>query len=374
MLQGIKVIELASVLAGPSVGQFLAELGASVLKVENPKAGGDVTRSWRLPSEKDTSVSAYFSAVNWGKSSWMLDITQPDAKAALLEKIAEADIVLASYKPGDAEKLGVGYAQLQAINERLIYASITGYGPTDARAGYDAVIQAESGFMYMNGTPETEPTKMPVALVDVLTAHQLKQGILLALLQRERTGQGSKVEVSLFDAAVSALSNQATNWLNAGHIPQRMGSAHPNIVPYGTLFTAKDGVQILLAVGTDKQFASLCHIIGMPLQEAFATNPQRVKAQDQLLPLLSANIAQHESEALLQALHQAHVPAASVRNMQQVFEDPHTSPLLLQANGLKGVRQFVCRISGMEWQALSAPQVVGLRPTTGRPETDNGQA
>ncbi|MDX5435772.1 MAG: CoA transferase, partial [Pontibacter sp.] len=203
------VLELASVLAGPSVGQFFAELGAQVLKVENAATHGDVTRSWKLGSEPaDTDTPAYFCAANWGKSSLALNLAEPEQLQQLYTYVKRADVVIASYKPGDAEKLKVDYKTLQDLNPRLIYGHITGYGTHDSRAGYDAVVQAESGFMYLNGEPEGPPVKMPVALMDVLTAHQLKEGLLVALLHRERTGLGQLVQVSLLQAAVSALANQ----------------------------------------------------------------------------------------------------------------------------------------------------------------------
>jgi len=259
MLNGLKVLELASVLAGPGVGQFFAELGAEVIKVENLKTGGDVTRTWKLASEKaEDDRSAYFSSVNWGKKSLALDLTDSSGKSIVQKLAAQTDVVIASFKSGDAEKLGVAYSQLQKVNPKLIYGQITGYGSDNARVGYDAVIQAESGFMDMNGERGGSPLKMPVALVDVLAGHQLKEGLLLALLKREKTGEGSWVEVSLIQAAIASLANQASNWLVAQSLPSRQGSLHPNIAPYGESFETKDGRQVILAVGNDRQFADLC--------------------------------------------------------------------------------------------------------------------
>ncbi len=213
MLTDLKVLELASVLAGPSVGQFFAELGAEVIKIENPRNGGDVTRLWKTPGEPTDDRSAYFCSCNWGKKSVALDLTIHRDIEIVRKLAAKSDIVIASYKPGDAEKLGVSYQQLRTHNERLIYGQITGYGSDDDRVGYDAVIQAEAGFMALNGEHEGPATKMPVALIDVLAAHHLKEGLLLALLTRERTKEGSVVEVSLVQTAVASLANQATNWL-----------------------------------------------------------------------------------------------------------------------------------------------------------------
>ena len=249
-LQGLKVLELASVLAGPSVGMFFAELGATVYKIENVTTHGDVTRKWKLPKEDaDTDISGYFSSVNWGKSSFAVDLCREEGLNIIYELAAQCDIVLVSYKPGDAEKLRVDYPTLKRYNEKLIYSHITGYGLQNPRAGFDAIIQAESGFTFMNGQPDGPPTKMPVALMDVLAAHHLKEAILLALYYREKTGKGQYIEASLFKAGVSSLANQATNWLVGRAIPQRMGSDHPNIVPYGTIFKTADGKEIVLAHG-----------------------------------------------------------------------------------------------------------------------------
>jgi crotonobetainyl-CoA:carnitine CoA-transferase CaiB-like acyl-CoA transferase len=231
LMAGIKVIELANVLAGPTVCQFLAELGADVVKIENTTTQGDVTRTWQLPTEKsnDTTVTSYFSCCNVGKKSVALDLRDPRGLDIVHRMVREADIVVASYKPGDAEKLSVDYDTLKALNPLLVYAQINGYGSADARAGYDAVIQAESGFQYMNGT--TSPTKMPVALVDLLAAHQLKEGILGSMWKRERDGVGNVITVSLMQSAVSALANQGTGFLRAHAVPQRIGSDHPSICP-----------------------------------------------------------------------------------------------------------------------------------------------
>mmetsp|Transcript_7376 Transcript_7376/g.26964 ORF Transcript_7376/g.26964 Transcript_7376/m.26964 type:complete len:274 (+) Transcript_7376:464-1285(+) len=243
----MRVLELASVLAGPSTGQFLAELGADVIKVENRKTRGDVTRGWRLPGEPSEGPSAYFKSCNLGKRSLALDAAGQSGRDLCRKLALASDVVLASYKPGDAEKLGLDATSLRAEEPRLVYAQITGYGLNDPRVGYDALIQAEAGFTHMNGEPgeRGRPTKMPVALVDLLAAHQLKEAILLALWRRDRTGEGSHVHVSLMGAAVASLANQATGYLCAGKVPQRMGSDHPSISPYGSAFDDRDGQSYL---------------------------------------------------------------------------------------------------------------------------------
>jgi len=262
-LEGLKVLELASVLAGPSVGMFFAELGATVIKIENITTQGDVTRKWKLAKENpNTDISGYFSCVNWGKYSFAVNLLEKEGLDIIYKLTAECDIVLVSYKPGDAEKLKVDYPTLKQYNQALIYSHITGYGLKNSRAGFDAIIQAESGFTYMNGNPGGPPTKMPVALMDVLAAHHLKEAILLALLYRERTGKGQYIEASLFKAGIASLANQATNWLVGKTIPERIGSDHPNIVPYGTIFKTSDNKEIVLAAGTDKQFKEAYNFTG----------------------------------------------------------------------------------------------------------------
>jgi len=265
--------------------------------------------------------------------------------------------VVASYKPGDAEKLKVDYETLQEINPRLIYAQITGYGTSDPRVGYDAVIQAESGFTFMNGEAEGPATKMPVALVDVLAAHNIKQGILLALWQRDRvggSGEGRLISVSLMQAAVSSTVNQATNWLQGGHLPRRMGSSHPNIAPYGTIYATADGKEVVFAVGTDKQFATLCEVLdirddgGKLLYEnpSFTTNISRVHNRGEVHQRLSEALAGWKDgrSALLEVLHARAVPCGPVNDMSEVFSSSKAAEELVlsgEISGKKGVRQAV---------------------------------
>ena len=329
---GLRVLELAAVLAGPQVGQFFAELGAEVLKVEPP--AGDVTRTWRTPGDNpDSSVSAYFAASNWGKEVRTLDLTQPAAQAELRRLALAADVLLVSYKPGDAEKFGVGYAALAAANPRLIYAHLTGYGPASPRVGYDAVLQAETGFMHLNAAgPADPPQKMPVALIDLLAAHQLKEGILTALYQREKTGRGALVEVSLLDSALASLANQGATWLSTGHDPVPLGSGHPGIVPYGTVYRAADGQRLILAVGTDAQFQQLCLVLMRPhwaAEARFATNPARVRHRAALEELLLMRIAELNGGALLHELTRLGVPAGAVRSVGEALSQEAAQAMLL---------------------------------------------
>ena len=329
---GLRVLELAAVLAGPQVGQFFAELGAEVLKIEPP--AGDVTRTWRTPGDDpDSSVSAYFAASNWGKVSLVLDLAQPAAQAKLRRLAGEADVLLVSYKPGDAEKFGVAYAALAAANPRLIYAHLTGYGPASPRVGYDAVLQAETGFMHLNAaSPADPPQKMPVALIDLLAAHQLKEGILTALYPREKTGRGALLEVSLLDSALASLANQGATWLTTGRDPVPLGSGHPGIVPYGTVYRAADGQRLVLAVGTDAQFRTLCEVLmraHWAAEPRFATNPARVRHRHALEELLLLRIAELNGWALLHELARLGVPAGAVRSVGEALDMEQAQPMLL---------------------------------------------
>ena len=355
---------MASVLAGPSVGQFFAELGAEVIKVENPSTGGDVTRSWKTADEKTDDRSAYFCACNWGKKSIALDLTRETDRLALRKLAAQSDIVVASYKPGDAAKLGVDYTSLRAENPTLIYGQITGYGSDDERTGYDAVVQAESGFMDLNGEADGPPTKMPVALIDVLAAHQLKEGLLLALLRREKTGKGDFVEVSLIQTAIASLANQATNWLVAGKMLSRQGSAHPNIAPYGDSYETKDKKLILLAIGSDRQFDDLLSVLAVRFeatQEAsrYSSNQKRVENRVSLNQKLAQAIGSRDSDELLRELHKKKIPAGLIRTVRETFELPHANELLMRQNELTGVRGFVGRGSKPHSIQLNAPPHLG---------------
>ncbi|MFQ3213982.1 MAG: crotonobetainyl-CoA:carnitine CoA-transferase CaiB-like acyl-CoA transferase [Marivirga sp.] len=351
IFNSLKVVELASVLAGPSVGQFFAELGAQVIKVENPLTRGDVTRGWTLSDElAEGGVSAYFSSVNAGKQSVSLDLKNTEDHANLLALIAAADLLVVSFKPGDAEKLGLSYEQLKDQYPQLIYAEITGYGMDNPKVGYDAVLQAETGFMYINGEPNGPSLKMPVALIDVLAAHQLKEAVLLAYIHRLKSEEGSKVSVSLFDAAVSSLSNQATNFLIAGKNPQKLGTEHPNIAPYGKLYHSADGEEIILAIGNDKQFRTLCAVLGISeIAESldYKRNEKRVLNRVLLNQKLENAIGKWKSHELLKALVIVKVPAGKLNSVEEVFQLKETQELVLKnAKGeAVGLRNFIGQLS-----------------------------
>lgn len=336
IFSGLKVVELAGVLAGPAVGQFFSELGAEVIKIENPRTGGDVTRSWKLRNENPRSeTSAYFWSVNAGKKFLSIDLTDKAQQEKALQLLAEADIVISNYKAGDAEKLGTDYQTLHKTNPALIYASVTGFGHTSSRAAYDLILQAESGFMFMNGEKNSRGLKMPVALIDLLAAHQLKEAILIALLKREKSGKGCHVTVSLFHSAIASLANQATNWLVASHLPQPSGSLHPNIAPYGELFDTKDKQLITFAIGSNKQFEALCEIIGYPVlarQSRFSSNHSRVSNRDELYALLYDYVHKLDFNYLYDACLRKHVPIGKIRNLKEVFALQEAQEMIKEFN------------------------------------------
>lgn len=333
--QQLKVVEFASVLAGPAVGMFFAELGAEVVKIENKSAGGDMTRGWKLPGEdRESDISAYFCSVNWGKKHLFLDLDDlADRREAVALALA-ADVVISNFKPSSARRWGLDAESLRKVRPALVFAQINAFAdPADESPAFDIVLQAEAGFLFMTGEPGGPPVRMPVAFIDALAAHQLKEGILLALLERERSGQGATVSTSLLESALASLLNQASNYLMAGHVPQRMGTQHPNIAPYGDVFTAADGKTVLLAVGTERQFRHLCAALAVPdLAEHpdFRTNAARVRHRAALNAVLAENIQKYPAETLLRRFKETGVPAARIRDMREVFELPEAAAMVLE--------------------------------------------
>ncbi len=345
-VESLKIIDLSTVLAGPSVGTFFAELGAKVIKVESPEFP-DVTRSWKLPSESsDASVSAYFSSVNYLKHYIQLDFSEKVQLDQLMLLISEADIVLMNFKKSTETKFGLTPELLLANFPRLIIGKISGFGDENDRVAYDLILQAETGFMSMNGTAQSGPVKMPVALIDVLAAHHLKEGILLALLDRIESNRGKIVSVSLYDAAISSLANQASNYLMENDIPSRLGSLHPNIAPYGELFITKDSVQITLAIGSNAHFQKLGVILCLPdlvIDERFSTNQQRLKNRQELVDVLSEKLILLEADDFLNRCHQSNIPAARIKNLEEVFKNIEAQKLIRQET-----------ISGQETKRVSS--------------------
>jgi crotonobetainyl-CoA:carnitine CoA-transferase CaiB-like acyl-CoA transferase len=347
VLQKLVVIETAGVLAGPAVGLFFAELGARVIKIENARAGGDITRKWRTAGEDAASpVSAYFSSVNHGKEHRLMDLSAPADQAVFDDLVRTADVLVTNHLASDAAKLGLTPERLHTLNPRLVHGHIRGYAEDPARPAFDVVLQAETGYISMTGTDSDHLAKLPVAMIDVLAAHQLKEGLLLALLQRERTGRGAYVEVALEEAALTGLVNQASNWLMAQHLAQPIGTLHPNIAPYGELFTCADDQRIVLAVGSDAQFRALCTLLDLdvlPREERFATNAQRVKHREALAKTLAPAIAARARASFLKDCITFQVPAGAVNTIAQALATPAAQRMTLPSV-IDGARTL--RISG----------------------------
>ncbi|MBK7947141.1 MAG: CoA transferase [Flavobacteriales bacterium] len=321
-LSQLLVIETATVLAGPAVGMFFAELGARVVKVEPPQ--GDVTRSWKLPVEDPaSSVSAYFSSVNHGKEHVRLNLKDARDRARFDALLREADVVITNHMQEDAEKLGLTRERLRALNPRLIHGHIKGFAAQPERPAFDVVLQAETGWISMTGTDAQHLAKLPVALIDVLAAHQLKEGLMVALLQRSANGRGAYVEVSLEEAALAGLMNQASNHLMTGAVAKPMGTLHPNIAPYGELFTCSDGGRIIVAVGSNAQFTALCDVLGaehLAVDGRFANNRSRVLNRSALAAALTPLFVAQRRDDLLTELIASGVPAGALRGMDEVLD------------------------------------------------------
>ncbi|MAQ51398.1 MAG: CoA transferase [Pseudomonas sp.] len=341
-LSGLRVLDLSRVLAGPWAGQMLADLGADVVKVERPGAGDD-TRAWGPPylrdgDGRDTSEAAYFLSANRNKRSITIDFTQPEGQQQVRELVQRADVLIENFKVGGLADYGLDYASLQALNPRLIYCSVTGFGqqgPYAKRAGYDFMIQAMGGLMSITGKADGEegagPVKVGVALTDILTGLYASNAILAALAERARSGLGQHIDLALLDVQIACLGNQALNYLTTGVPPKRLGNAHPNIVPYQDFPTA-DG-DFILTVGNDGQFRKFCEVAGHPEWSAdarFATNSARVANRAELVPLIRQVTVFRTTAEWIATLEQAGVPCGPINDLAQVFADPQ-----VQARGTR---------------------------------------
>ena len=332
-LHGVRVLDLSRVLAGPWATQTLADMGAEVVKVERPGMGDD-TRQWGPPftttSDGARGDAAYFMCANRGKKSVELDMASPEGADAIRKLATECDVVVENFKVGGLKKYGLDYASLSAINPRLVYCSITGFGqdgPDAHRAGYDYMIQAMGGLMSITGQPDgaagAEPMKVGVAVVDVFTGLYASNAILAALWHARATGEGQHIDIALFDVQAAVLANQATNYFVSGKVPTRMGNAHPNLSPYQP-YPCSDGM-IIIAVGNDGQFRKLCEALGQaPLgtNERFARNADRVANRELLSPILNALTQVHSMSALMKLLEDHGVPCGPINRIDQVFDEP----------------------------------------------------
>lgn len=372
-LSGIRVLDLSRVLAGPWATQALGDLGAEVIKIEKPGEGDD-TRGWGPPWLADgegnpTRESAYFLAANRNKRSVTIDMARPEGQALIHALARESDVLVENFKVGGLKRYGLDYDSLAALNPRLIYCSITGFGqdgPEAGRAGYDFMIQGMSGLMSVTGSPETEPQKVGVALVDILTGLNATIAILAALEQRHRSGRGQRIDIALFDVAVASLANQALNFLVGGTAPRRLGNAHPNIVPYQAFETA-DG-HLILAVGNDAQFARFCRLADLAVlaQDArYATNRERVAHRDTLVPLIAKALKRQSTAEWLAMLDTAGIPAGPINTIAQAFAEPQALARGLAMNlphplggTASGVRSPL-RLADSPMDGATAPPLLG---------------
>ncbi|BCH61742.1 CoA transferase [Agrobacterium vitis] len=343
-LSGLKVIELARILAGPWIGQTLADLGADVIKVESPQ--GDDTRTWGPPFIDDgvEKAAAYFHACNRGKRSVTADFTRAEDIKTLRDLIASADVVIENFKVGGLAKYGLDYDSLKELNPRLVYCSVTGFGqdgPYAQRAGYDFMIQGMSGIMDLTGEPDGAPQKVGVAFADIFTGLYGVIAIQAALAQRLQTGRGQFIDMALFDCMSAVLANQAMNYAASGIVPKRMGNNHPNIAPYQT-FAVADG-HIIIACGNDGQFGRLCGVLGLSelaVTPEFSTNAARVAHRDQLTTVMEDKTRQFERDDLLARLEAAAVPAGPINTVADLFADPQFAfrQMKITPDGVPGIR------------------------------------
>jgi len=329
-LAGFRVLDLSRILAGPWASQMLADLGAEVIKIERPGQGDD-TRAWGPPympdeSGEPTGEAAYFHSANRGKQSVCIDMSSPQGRELVVQLVEMSDVLIENFKVGGLKKYGLDYSSVKAINPKLVYCSITGFGqtgPFSDRAGYDFMIQAMGGLMSVTGEPDGQPMKVGVALSDVMTGLYAANAIQAALIHQLRSGQGQYIDLALLDVQVATLANQAMNYLASGENPKRLGNAHPNIVPYQAFQTA-DGY-LILAVGNDAQFARFCDLAGHPelaSDERFEKNSNRVKNRETLISPLIKIFQTQTTDWWIEQLNQKGIPCGPIANIDQVFDNP----------------------------------------------------
>lgn len=326
ILQGTQVLELATVLAGPLVGSFLSEHGADVIKVEPP--GGDITRTWKHPAE---TSSSYFASCNWGKQFREINLKLEEGHRELENLIRESNVLITNYLPRVELKFGLTPDDIRALNPEIVHARLRGYRADMARPAYDAVLQAETGWMSINGSASGGPMKLPVAIIDLFAAHHMKQAILLALLRKANTGKGSLIECDLEASALSNLANQGSLALAGINAPPS-GSLHPNIAPYGEVLRFPGGDNVLLAVGSDKQFAGLCQVLGcaqLVSDERFSDNVRRVSNRISLLERLQKNVDGMSLGEFLEACKDRNVPVGKVTAIAEALGQSHVEPLII---------------------------------------------
>jgi crotonobetainyl-CoA:carnitine CoA-transferase CaiB-like acyl-CoA transferase len=322
--EGLKVLDISSILAGPLAASFFAELGAEVIKVENLLSGGDATRQWKLAVENSADpFSAYYCSANYSKKVLLRDLTYQDDRLEVEKLLSECDIVVSNFQKKTAEKLGFLPAAIKEKYPGIIFAQLSAYEFDDPRPGYDLVMQGETGWISMTGTDSNHLAKIPVAIIDIIASHQIKEAILIALLKKMKSGIGSIIHVSLYKSAISALANQASNYLMCNHIPQPMGTLHPNIAPYGDLFSSLDGKKFMIAVGSDAQFKKLWFTLNLPdvKYHTFETNSKRLINRSALQLILQNKFVQFLFADLNEIFTTIGIPFCSIKSMKEVFAE-----------------------------------------------------
>ncbi len=329
----LKVLEFASVLAGPLVGNLFSEMGAKVVKVENIRTGGDITRQWRTASESsDSPVSSYYASANYGKEVVMADLRNEDDRLRVMNLVENSDVIISNFKPQTARKLGVDFRSLRERNPNAVIAELVGYREDPERGAFDVLLQAETGYLSMTGHPESPFAKIPIAMIDVLAAHQLRAGILAALFERAEDGKGRRIQVDLYGSALSGLINQASAYLMNGDIARPLGSAHPSIAPYGEVYYTADKTPLVLAVGTEKQFHSLCEVLGLRLRDEWKTNKGRVKDRERLQQTLSEQMVKWKYKILSERLAVGGIPFAQIHNIGEALSTEAAEAHILESN------------------------------------------
>jgi crotonobetainyl-CoA:carnitine CoA-transferase CaiB-like acyl-CoA transferase len=367
-LDGVTILDLTRVLSGPYCTMLLGDMGARVIKVEQPGKGDD-TRGWGPPFVN--GESAYFLSINRNKESVTLDFKKPDGRAILDRLIAKSDVLIENFRPGTLGKLGLDYAGLAPRHPQLIYCSISGFGHTGPRrneAGYDAVIQAEGGLMSVTGAADGPPYRLGVAIGDIVTGMFAAQGVLLALLGRQRTGRGQLVDIAMLDSVAALLTYQASIFFATGSAPQRIGNRHPTIVPYET-FAASDG-DFVLAVGNDDQWRRFCSLAGLDLDERFATNRLRVTRYAELRPILTQCLQRRTRRDWIERLTAAGVPCGSVRDLGEVFTDPQLDAREMIARAEHATLGAI-RLLGVPVKLSETPGSIRIAPPTLGQHTDS---
>jgi crotonobetainyl-CoA:carnitine CoA-transferase CaiB-like acyl-CoA transferase len=358
-LDGITVLDLTRVLSGPYCTMLLADMGARVIKIEQPGKGDD-TRAWGPPFLE--GESAYFLSINRNKESVTLDFKHPEGRAILDRLVAKADVLVENFRPGTLDKLGLDYTSLSKNHPRLVYTSVSGFGhsgPRRSEPGYDAIMQAEGGLMSITGPAEGPSFRLGVAIADIVSGMFAAYGTSMALFARERTGRGQHADIAMLDSVAALLTYQAGNYFASGKVPRRLGNRHPSIAPYET-FAASDG-DFVLAVGTDEQWRTFRTVAGLPEDDRFATNRQRVTGYEEMRPIVADRLRTKPRQFWIETLNAAGVPCGSVRNLQELFDDPQVDAREMIA-GIEHATIGSLRVLGVPVKLSDTPGAVRTPP------------